>query len=75
MYIHAYQSYVWNAVVSERIRRFGCHRLIPGDLVLEKNPEGELADMDVDEKEMLQVDEEAPTQATGAVLNVVLEID
>ena len=36
MYIHAYQSYVWNAIVSERIRNFGCHSPIVGDLVFEK---------------------------------------
>ena len=31
MYIHAYQSYIWNCVVSRRIREFG---LVPrpGDL-------------------------------------------
>jgi len=31
MYVHAYQSYVWNSVVSRRIREFG---LVPrpGDL-------------------------------------------
>jgi tRNA(Glu) U13 pseudouridine synthase TruD len=23
MYLHAFQSYVWNVVVSERIKRFG----------------------------------------------------
>ena len=38
MYIHAYQSYVWNAIVSERIRNFGCHSPIVGDLVFEKTP-------------------------------------
>ncbi|KAL4081653.1 pseudouridine synthase [Scleroderma yunnanense] len=36
MYIHAYQSYVWNAVVSERIRIYGCDKAVPGDLVFEE---------------------------------------
>lgn len=37
MYIHAYQSYVWNAIVSERIRMHGAVKPIPGDIVLEEN--------------------------------------
>ncbi len=46
MYIHAYQSYVWNAVVSERIRSFGSENPVPGDVVFDKPadkeaPEGE----------------------------------
>lgn len=35
MYLHAYQSYVWNHVVSERIKRFGCDKPLVGDIVLE----------------------------------------
>ncbi|EJD53740.1 tRNA pseudouridine synthase D [Auricularia subglabra TFB-10046 SS5] len=53
MYVHAYQSYVWNAVVSERLRRYGADRAIPGDLVYANLPnnreDGDLdADMDVE---------------------------
>ncbi len=34
IFVHAYQSYVWNRAVSERIRRYGTKILI-GDLVIE----------------------------------------
>lgn len=33
MYVHAYQSYLWNRMVSERVRRFGALRPVPGDRV------------------------------------------
>ncbi|KAF9534217.1 pseudouridine synthase [Crepidotus variabilis] len=39
MYIHAYQSYVWNAIVSERIRVYGADHPVVGDLVFEKEEE------------------------------------
>ncbi|CAG8485378.1 10183_t:CDS:10 [Acaulospora morrowiae] len=34
MYVHAYQSYVWNKMVSERIRIFGCDVPVVGDLIV-----------------------------------------
>lgn len=33
MYIHSYQSYVWNNMVSKRIDEYGL-KPVPGDLVL-----------------------------------------
>lgn len=39
MYIHAYQSYVWNAIVSERIRTYGAGKPVAGDLVFETKSE------------------------------------
>lgn len=38
MYGHAYQSYVWNTVASERIKRFGMKPIV-GDLVILENEE------------------------------------
>ena len=56
MYIHAYQSYVWNAIVSERIRTYGCDRPIVGDLVFETTKAA--VDMDVDvENETSAIDD------------------
>ena len=37
MYIHAYQSYVWNAIVSERIKMYGAGSPVVGDLVYEES--------------------------------------
>ena len=60
MYIHAYQSYVWNAIVSERIRLHGADETIPGDLVYEEEPVGKTASndpLDEDLDEPMAVDE------------------
>lgn len=41
MYVHAYQSYVWNAIVSERIRTYGADKPIVGDLIFDEERIGE----------------------------------
>lgn len=38
MYIHAYQSYVWNAIVSERLKIYGAGSPVVGDLVYDEPP-------------------------------------
>lgn len=39
MYIHSYQSYVWNSMVSRRIELYGL-KPVPGDLVLKGGTTG-----------------------------------
>lgn len=39
LYLHGYQSYVWNRLVSRRVQRFGL-ALLPGDLLLAPVPGG-----------------------------------
>ncbi|KAF9681701.1 hypothetical protein SADUNF_Sadunf05G0030000 [Salix dunnii] len=33
MYVHGYQSYLWNHAASERVQKYGSDRVVPGDLV------------------------------------------
>jgi len=68
MYIHAYQSYVWNAIVSERIRSFGADKPIVGDLVFDKGEELVGDNMNIDKPEVDEQDDEkdghSPTLST-----------
>lgn len=57
MYVHAYQSYVWNAVVSERVRTNGSTKPVVGDLVFEQMAgRVKIDDASVDDVDMVDVD-------------------
>jgi len=34
MYVHSYQSYIWNKAISERLKQFGNEKAVIGDIVL-----------------------------------------
>jgi tRNA pseudouridine13 synthase len=44
MYVHAYQSYVWNAIVSVRLKRYGSESPVAGDLVYVAEEEADAAE-------------------------------
>lgn len=46
MYVHAYQSYVWNAIVSERIKTYGVEKPIVGDLVFDVDSPTKVAEIE-----------------------------
>lgn len=64
MYVHAYQSYVWNAIVSERIRMHGADKAMPGDLVFENE---QVAKGGGGENDEIEMDDDADNEerATG----------
>jgi len=57
MYIHAYQSYVWNAIVSERLRVYGSDQPVLGDLIFEKDDDNVKMSTDVEEEPIALADD------------------
>eukprot|EP00249_Psilotum_nudum_P012522 c23830_g1_i2 orf=290-1879(+) len=37
MYVHSYQSYLWNHAASKRIQEYGIHKVVEGDIVYSEN--------------------------------------
>lgn len=53
IYIHAYQSFIWNHVVSKRIQEFGTHPIV-GDLVYQNNSEEKCSEENAESAEICQ---------------------
>lgn len=59
MYVHAYQSYLWNRLVSERVEKFGSEIVVEGDLVFDDGRDDWQAEGDfLDEKDDEEEDED-----------------
>lgn len=54
MYVHSYQSYIWNRVVSKRIRTYGL-KVLPGDLVLSSSASNDCNEIILDDGGNLEV--------------------
>jgi len=65
MFIHAYQSNVWNHMVSERVRKYG-YKPIVGDLVLMDASDADFAEDDQPNMEDAIVEEEQPADAAAS---------
>jgi tRNA pseudouridine13 synthase len=68
MYVHAYQSYVWNAIVSERIRTYGSDKPIAGDLVFDTNTQDKEEDQSMAIDDEMPIDDGAATADPGMAL-------
>lgn len=77
LYYHAFQSLVWNKVVSRRIREFGC-KLIPGDLVfVDKNVEAlgteTILDEDVNDVQAETAEQDNESQTTESIFKTMVK--
>ena len=76
MYVHAYQSYMWNKAASERIKRHGLTRAVAGDLIVDDSMGVQYAeenDGDVFSK-VREVTEKEAASGTFSITDVVLPL-
>lgn len=73
MYVHSWQSYIWNQVVSERIKLHGCDKPVVGDLVLigEDTEDKEAVDEEADMPAAPPVEALDPDLDAGEVCSVL----
>ncbi|KAG0210613.1 multisubstrate pseudouridine synthase 7 [Mortierella sp. GBA30] len=62
MYVHAYQSFVWNHMVTERVRLYGTEKPVVGDLVAVDKSVLEVSDEAADEGSSKGSGANTPTQ-------------
>ncbi|KAJ1657060.1 multisubstrate pseudouridine synthase 7 [Dispira simplex] len=63
LYLHSYQSYVWNHMVSARIRRYGSDALVKGDLVMSR----QMSDLPTTDERVPVDDTDVTTDASETV--------
>lgn len=69
IYIHAYQSYIWNQAVSARLRKFG-NKVLIGDLVINKEAAELLEAADDEVREDIEEAEEKKEEAKNDDENI-----
>ncbi|KAK0546739.1 multisubstrate pseudouridine synthase 7 [Tilletia horrida] len=66
MYVHAYQSYIWNKMVSERVRRFGVDKPVIGDYVFIDPQEADEAGLEEEDGGAAEVTDDQHEHEDGA---------